>query len=109
MIRGSVAETFAQNAALAVQPYDNLEAAVRGLLRREVVAIISDAPVLEYYDNSHPELPITEVGALFQPEKYGFAVPTGSKLERDLTLQILAAREDGMLERLRSKYFGVTP
>ena len=82
---------------------------MNALVKGRVGAIVQDAPVLEYYDNSHPELPITEVGALFLPQKYGFVLPKGSALVRPVDIQILAARESGYLDKLKAKYFGVTP
>jgi ABC-type amino acid transport substrate-binding protein len=54
-------------------------------------------------------LPITEVGEIFQPSNYGFATPLGSKLTREVSVQIVAAMEDGTLAKLHANYFGVEP
>ena len=109
VLGGSVAEAFAIDAALSVQAFDSLDAAVDALVKKRVSAVIGDAPDLEYYDKTHPDLPITVVGAIFRPEKYGFALPLRSPLGRDVSRQIVAARESGFLARLRSKYFGNRP
>jgi ABC-type amino acid transport substrate-binding protein len=109
VVRSSVAEAFAIDAALSLRAFDNLDAAVDALVKNRISAVIDDAPDLEYYDHTHPDLPITVVGAIFRPQKYGFAVPVGSPLAREVSRQILAARESGLLRRLRSKYFGNTP
>jgi ABC-type amino acid transport substrate-binding protein len=69
---------------------------------------VRDAPVLEWYDNAHPELPITEVGPVFKPEKYGFALPTGSPLTRPISEAILRLKDNGVLDTLRDRYFGTT-
>lgn len=81
---------------------------MHALLRRQIAAIVGDSSVLEYYDNSHPELPITEVGAIFQPATEGFAMP-GSRLGRAISVQIVADMEDGSLTKMTARYFGVEP
>ncbi len=109
VVEGSVGESYALNSALSTQSYPTLHAAVQALLKDRVAAVIDDAAVLEFYDHSHPELPITEVGAIFQPSKYGFAAPLGSSLVRPISVEIVADQEDNVIERLRAKYFGVQP
>ncbi len=109
VVDGTVAEAFCLDAGVTTQTFIDLPGAVHAMLRRQVAAIVGDAPTLEYYDNSHPELPITEVGEIFQPSKYGFATPLGSSLTREISVQIVAAMEDGTLAKLHAKYFGVEP
>ena len=109
VVDGSVGESYGLDAALSTQVYPTLNLAVRGMLKRQVAAVIDDAPVLEFYDNSHPELPITEVGAVFRPSKYGFAAPLGSALVRPISVEIVEDEENGFLDRLKAKYFGVEP
>ena len=109
VLAGTVGESWAARRGLTTEAFNDLPTAVNALVKGRVGAIVQDAPVLEYYDNSHPELPITEVGALFLPQKYGFVLPKGSALVRPVDIQILAARESGYLDKLKAKYFGVTP
>jgi polar amino acid transport system substrate-binding protein len=108
-IDGTVGEAWCLDAGLPTQSFANLPAAVHALLRRQIVAIVGDAPSLEYYDNSHPELPITEVGAIFEPQTYGFATPLGSTLNRPVSVQIVADMEDGTLSKMHARYFGIEP
>ena len=103
--RGTVAEAFAKETALSLRSFNSLGEAMDALVDNQIAAVIGDAPVLEYYDISHPELPISVVGSVFRPVKYGFAVPTGSPLGRALSVRILEMHENGFLERLRDKYF----
>lgn len=109
VLRGSAAATFAIDSAWQTQAFDTIDAAVAALVARQVDAVVGDASVLEYYDKSHPELPVTEVGGLFRPEKYGFALPLHSPLHRDFSRQIMMARENGYLDRLRARHFGTRP
>ncbi len=61
---------------------------------------------LQWYDNAHPELPITEVGTLFMKKGYGFSMPIGSNLRYDINRSLLKQQESGFEETLRKSYFG---
>ena len=106
---GSVGAQYAREAGWNVMTFLSLEQSVQALVRGEIDAVVDDAPTLEAFDNEHPKLPITEVGPVFRPQQYAFAVPSGSALGHTLSLQILAAAEAGVLEKLKSKYFANTP
>lgn len=103
---GSVAEEFVRASSMRAVAYSNIDQAVAGLRNRRVAAITGDAPVLEYYAHTHQQIPVSVVGAIFQPDKYAFGLPHGSALTRPLTVQLLGAQEDGVVEQLRTKYFG---
>lgn len=109
VVNGSVGESYCLDAALSFQAYPTMPEAVKGMLKNQVAAVVDDASVLEYYDNTHPELPITEVGAIFRPSKYGFATPRGSALTRPVSVQIVADQENGYLGHLKARYFGIEP
>lgn len=104
-LAGSSAETYCRKAMFDTQTFDNLGLAVQALVKKQVDAIIFDAPILAYYDKSHPELPITEVGPIFEPDKYGFALPLFHPGLRTLNQGIAAMIEDGRMAELKSKYF----
>lgn len=106
VLSGSTAEDFSEDEALALERYPTLEAMVTGLLRGEVDAVIADAPVLEYYEHTHPEEPLAVTGPIFQPDKYGFGFALDSELEREVTLELLRAKEADVLDNLYEKYFG---
>ena len=105
-IRGTVSETYCRNASLDYENYPTLMDAVHALLRHEVEAIVYDAMILQWFDNSHPELPITEVGPVFEKKYCAFALPLGSPLRRDLSRALLQRHESGYCESLRQHYFG---
>jgi polar amino acid transport system substrate-binding protein len=108
-VEGTVAEAWCLDAGLQTQGFANLPDAVHALVRRQIVGIVGDSASLEYYDNSHPELPITEVGAVFEPATEGFAMPIGSELGRAISVQIVAQMEDGTLTQMTARYFGIEP
>ncbi len=66
VLEASVGEAFSREAMLDVQSFATMEEAVDALLKREISAIVDDAPQLEWYDKAHPELPITVVGPVFK-------------------------------------------
>lgn len=103
---GSVAENYSNDLRLATQAYRSIDEAVAGLGSGEIAAIIDDAPVLEYYAHTHVKSPLSVVGPIFHPDKYGFGFHHGDNLSHTITLQILELQESGELEALRRKYFG---
>ena len=103
---GSVAESFARNAGLRSISFPHIDEASQALRNGDVAAIIGDAPVLEYFAHTNPDLELEVVGAIFEPDKYGFGLTRGSALTRPLTVELLGAHESDLVEELRAKYFG---
>lgn len=91
---------------LDTRTYPTIEAAVEGLLRGEVHAVVGSAPLLQYYDANHQQLSITEVGPVFSPYNYGFALAQGSPLRQPLNAALLRLQESGVLHEIGQKYFG---
>ena len=83
-----------------------LRDAVRALLKREIHCIVYDAPVLQYYDNAHPELPVSEVGPIINKAPYGFAFAPGSPLRIPFNRTLFALEEKGFVNTLHAQYFG---
>ena len=106
---GTRAEDVAREEGLEIQTFNGAEEMVQALLADNVDAVIADAPLLEYYAVSHPDLPLDVVGAIFSPDKYGFALPRDTTLDRRLTVEILDALEAEEIEHLRLEYFGDDP
>jgi ABC-type amino acid transport substrate-binding protein len=93
---------------LDVQAFGTMDQALDALLNGQVSAIVSDAPVLEWYDTARPDLPITVVGPVFDTQKYGFGLPQDSPLTRPISNAILRLQDKGTLDALRIRYFGTT-
>lgn len=103
---GSVAEQYARRTGLNTRSFPHIEEAVQALASGDVVAILGDAPVLEYYAHTNKQYPFSVVGAIFEPDKYGFGLPHNSTLTRALTVELIGAHEHGQIEKIRQKYFG---
>lgn len=106
---GSVAEEYARESAIPSRSFKDVDEAVSALLEGRVVAVVGDAPVLEYYAHSHPDTPVAMVGAIFEPDKYGFAFRRRSQFAKPLSVDVIGAHESGLIENLKVKYFGDNP
>src|SRR3546814_885946 len=78
---GTVEEDYAHEQGLSVRSYSGLANATAALLDGEVTAIIADAPVLEYYAHTNPDVPVSVVGRLFERDKYGRSEEHTSELQ----------------------------
>jgi ABC-type amino acid transport substrate-binding protein len=103
---GSVAEQFARQNGFKTEAIANIDLAVDALVNGRIDAIVGDAPVLEYFDFSHPESDVTVVGKIFKPDKYGFGFRSNSDLTKVVTVELLERAENNGIEALRAKYFG---
>jgi ABC-type amino acid transport substrate-binding protein len=106
VLAGSLAEQYALDQSIQYISYPDLKSAVIDLVGGKLDAIVGEAPELEFYDNAHPEIPITEVGPLFQQHNFGFAVPKDNPLRFELDHGIVKLTEDGDVYQLGHQYFG---
>ena len=105
-IRGTLGQTYCENRQLNVQLFGSLPDAVHALVGREINCIVYDAPVLQYFDNAHPELPVSEVGPIINKAPYGFAFAPGSLLRIPFNRALFNLEENGFVSTLHSQYFG---
>jgi len=107
-IAGSTAEAYCRSAGLDTQTFDGLQGAVTALTKRGVDAIVYDSPILRYYTKQHPELQLSEVGLVFEPRHYGFALRLNSPIRIAIDEKLLKLSEDGYTNSLNQKYFADT-
>ena len=103
---GSVAAEYARQNGLNTRSFEQIDEAVAALMSGQIDAIIDDAPVLEYYAHTHPDQSVAVVGAIFEPDKYAFGLNHKSELTRPLTVRLIGAHESGLIEEIRTRYFG---
>lgn len=107
VVSGSVSNDFLSSRGIEPVPYNEIDDAIKDLHAHKLDAFVDDAPVLEYYAYSHPELGMDVVGNLFAPEKYAFAAnKSRTKLMDAVSLQLIGLHESGELQRIKEKYFG---
>jgi polar amino acid transport system substrate-binding protein len=105
-VTGSAAAAYCHSASLNTEEFPDIDGAVKALAAEQIDAIVYNSWTLRYIDKQHPELPITEVGPLFEPRKFGFALPQGSLLRMPINLTLLRLSEGGYLRQIGSEYFG---
>lgn len=106
VMTGSIAEEYARHHSINARVYPHMEEAIQALKSDQVLAIIGDAPVLEYYAHTNPSTQVQVVGPIFEPDKYGFSLAHDSPLTRPLTVELIGAHESGLITEIRKKYFG---
>jgi len=106
VLAGSLSEQYAVDAQIEHIAYPNIETAVANLVAGKIDAIVGEAPELEYYDNSNPQIPITEVGPVFEPHNFGFAVPKDDPFRFEIDHSLVKLTEDGKVQELGFQYFG---
>jgi len=106
VLEGDPGQIYAAREGLQFMVYSGMDAAAAALVHGELQAIVADAPILQYYDRTHPRLPITEVGVIFDPHTDGFALPKNSALRVPLNEALLSLSENGYLDDLGKRYFG---
>ncbi|MFZ4597013.1 MAG: transporter substrate-binding domain-containing protein [Terrimicrobiaceae bacterium] len=105
-IAGTTGADYLRENGVTTLPVDSLEEAVSSMLGGKAAAIVDDAPVLQMFDFGHPQLPITEVGPIFSPENYGFALAIGSPLRLPVNAALLELIESQDLSDILQRYMG---
>jgi polar amino acid transport system substrate-binding protein len=76
------------------------------VLKGDVDALVFDAPTLQYVAARRGNGLLHVVGPVFDPQKYGIAVPDGSALRKRINRALLEMYEDGRYRALYEKWFG---
>ncbi len=100
------AEDYSKENKLNYVVFPNLKSAAEALQENRITAIIGDDPILRYYIENNPEKKLKVVGRNITYDKYGFALPIKSEMNRPITLAILNAVDNGFVDELKLKYFG---
>lgn len=106
VVEGSSAEHYLRDKGITTFPAKDLASAVEAMIEHHAVTVVDDAPVLQSYDFNHPQLPITEVGPIFAPQNYGFALAIGSPLRIPINKALLDLEESSALTKIFHSYFG---
>lgn len=106
-LRGGMSMKYLRELHLDVVGFRDMEDAVDKLLQNQIRAVVSDAPVLEHWVNTHPDQDLEVVGQLFHPDKYAFAAnPRHARIMDKITLELIRLNEAGYIEKLKRKYLG---
>ena len=87
--------------------YARMEEALDALQAGEVEAVVSENQQLITLLSRPDRGGLALVGPMFEPKDYGIAMPTGSPLREPLNTAILQMHEDGTLDEIMKRWFGV--
>jgi glutamine transport system substrate-binding protein len=89
--------------------FDRIEDACKWLVEGRLDAVVYDRPNLRYNVRNEGKGKVVVVGRTFAPQDYCMAIPQRSPLPEDLNRVLLNMMANGLLERIRSKWFGTEP
>lgn len=105
-VEGSTASRFLAGRNIGHQRVSTIEQALSALEQGQAQAVVYDAPVLRYYAAHDGRDKVKMVGAPFNNEKYGIALPEGSPLREELNRALLRLVENGTYQDIYARWFG---
>jgi polar amino acid transport system substrate-binding protein len=105
-VKGSTAETYLRSRGVEVSAFETIDGAYEALAKRQVKAVVYDAPILLYHLKMAGGSQETIVGPLFQRQNYGISLPPDSQYRKAINGALLKLREEGALDELQVKWFG---
>lgn len=106
-IGGSISETWLTKKGAKVQPFPTIEECVAALKNGSAQAVVYDAPILKYSQKKAEDSELILAGPAFDRHNYGFALQEGSKWREPINRALLSLNEQGIIDDLRSKWFGM--
>ncbi len=104
-ISGGYAEGYLKKSGYNVIGQKTIDDAIPQLENGKVSGIVFDSPVLNYYVNTHPGSNFQVIGPIFENQNYGFVLPLGSNLRKDINKALLKLQFSGALNDLKKKWF----
>jgi ABC-type amino acid transport substrate-binding protein len=105
-VKGSTADKYLTAHGSTVVGFDTIADAFAALDKKDVKAVVYDEPILRYHVKVAGGPSQEVVGQLFERQNYGIALQQNSPYRKAINGALLKLREDGVLDELRSKWFG---
>ncbi|RRS06153.1 transporter substrate-binding domain-containing protein [Aquabacterium soli] len=108
-VEGSSSDAYLNKlGGIPVEGHDSVDSAMAALLKKDVKAVVYDAPMLRYWMSTHPaeNEKVALAGDTFARQHYGFALPVGSAKRKEINETLLQLRGSGFLEDLEKRWFG---
>lgn len=105
-VEGTTSATFLTNNGIGYVAVASIDEAYDLLRDGQVEAVVYDAPVLHYFVSTANDSRFQVVGQLFEPEKYGIALPPDSPYREIINQAILRVQERGSYAELYTRWFG---
>ncbi|MBN1584882.1 transporter substrate-binding domain-containing protein [Candidatus Uhrbacteria bacterium] len=108
-VSGSTSEQALTRLGTDVTGTETVGEALMLLERREVEAVVADAPVLAHHLKDSRGGRVETVGDVFDGQKYGIALQQGSPLRENVNRTLLRLIESGRYGALYRQWFGQDP
>lgn len=102
----SQAADFLQREGIPFEAFGDVEQAIVALQNQAVDALVYHEPVLRYYASHRKDSSLKTVGDIFEPQNYGFVLPTNSPHREAIDRALLKLKEEGRYAVLHRKWFG---
>jgi polar amino acid transport system substrate-binding protein len=103
----SVAADYLRMHGARVQLFDQPDETFRALLNKEVVAVLSESPIVRYYAAHDGKGHVQLAGTEFNMAPLAMVLQLNSPLRRKLDLALLTLEQNGSYRQLYNKWFGV--
>lgn len=106
-VDGSSSEAYLARMGLPMETHENVDEAIAALLKKDVKAVVYDAPLLRYWQATHPKEGenLQLVGEIFDRQHYGYALKLGSPQRKVINEALLQLRAQGAFDEQERKWF----
>jgi polar amino acid transport system substrate-binding protein len=105
-VKGSTADKYLTARRTDLRTFPTVDEAFTALDKKQVQAVVYDAPVLLYRVKGRPNAQQRVVGRLFEKQNYGIALQQNSPYRKTISSALLKLREEGFLDELQAKWLG---
>ena len=105
-VNGSTAAEYLTQHNIQLTEFAKVEDAYHALQKGEADAVVYDAPVLLYYASHEGKGKYHVVGPIFRKESYGILFQSDSPKRKPVNEALLKLKENGIYDRLYTKWFG---
>ena len=105
-ISGSTSETYLHDRHIAAQSYSMATTALEDLSKRELDAVVYDAPILRYLAATQWKGEISVLPGTFQRQDYAFAVPANSQLREPINRVLVEKIRSPQWQDVLYRYLG---
>ena len=103
---GSSHQKYLTDNNIATTTYPTLELLYQALKNKDLQAVVADFPILSFYSTHTGAEWLMMAGKPFNTENYGILLPEDSKHLEAVNNTLLKLREEGIYNKIYTKYFG---
>lgn len=107
-VDGTTSSSYLERQSIHYTTYESTLAGLQGLARGEIDAMVYDAPIMQYYVNSNPDLreAVTVLPGVFERQDYGIGLRSGLPLREEINYVLLSKINSSWWREQRVRYLG---